>query len=181
MADDGELLRRAARGDGAAFALLVERHGRYLFGVAHALLGRDDADAEDVVQETLTAAVTGSFRGESSVRTWLVKILVRQAAMRRRADRRRAKRVVAEGDLSDARLPDPPVTGVAGAATEARIDLTAMLATLSEEHRTVLVLRELEGLSYREVADALDVPVGTVESRLYRAREALRSRFKGYL
>ncbi len=84
MPDDAELLRRIERGDRAAFDALVARHARYLHGVAHALVG-NSADAEDLVQETLIAVLNGKFRGESSVRTWMVRILVKRAGMLRRS------------------------------------------------------------------------------------------------
>jgi RNA polymerase sigma-70 factor (ECF subfamily) len=85
------------------------------------------------------------------------------------------------------RSHDRPMESASDAAAndtggaEAKLDLTTMLATLSVEHRAVIVLRELEGMSYEEMAAALGVPRGTVESRLHRAREELRRKFKGYM
>jgi RNA polymerase sigma-70 factor (ECF subfamily) len=176
-ADETELLRRAARGDASAAGALLERHGRYLYGVAHALT-RNAADAEDVVQDTLVAALGGNFRGESSLRTWLVKILVRRAAMLRRSTKRREQRVtLADPDAPPAVDAKSPGAG----SVEAKLDLSTMLACLSDDHREVILLRELEGLSYEEMSEVLDVPFGTVESRLYRAREELRRRFPGYM
>jgi RNA polymerase sigma-70 factor (ECF subfamily) len=172
--DDTELLKQIGRGDPAASRALLERHGRYLFGVAHALTG-NAADAEDLVQETLVGALGGTFRGESSVRTWLVRILTNQAGMLRRRPFKRAAHV----GLDETPSPAAPATGNAG--VEAKLDLSTMLSALSVEHRQVIVLRELEGLSYEEIAEALHVPRGTVESRLHRAREDLRKKFKGYL
>jgi RNA polymerase sigma-70 factor (ECF subfamily) len=169
-----ELLRRIEAGDQDAFRALVDRHGRYLYGVAHALLG-NSADAEDVVQETFVAVIKGRFRAESSLRTWLVRILVNRAAMFRRSWFRKAGRE---------RSIDPESSVAASGssqAAEAKLDLTTMLATLSVEHRAVIVLRELEGMTYEEMAAALGVPRGTVESRLHRAREELKRKFKGYL
>ncbi len=173
VADDTELVRKAGRGDEAAFRTLVDREARYLYGVAHALTG-NAADAEDVVQETFVAAVGSRFRGEASVRTWLVKILVRRAAMLHRKRQRSPELLDSEkaGRLSDE---------MAMAGSEARLDLSTMLASLSPEHRAVIVLREVQGLKYDEIAAVLGVPQGTVESRLHRAREELRRRFKGYL
>ena len=86
MPDDTELLAQIGRGDQAAFRTLLDRHARYLFGVAHAMSG-SEADAEDIVQETLIGALnsSGRFRGESSVRTWLVRILVNRVRMWRRS------------------------------------------------------------------------------------------------
>jgi RNA polymerase sigma-70 factor (ECF subfamily) len=172
VADDAELLR-LGRNDPAAFRALIERHAQYLHGVAHALTG-NAADAEDLVQETLLGAISGSFRGESSVRTWLVRILVNRAAMLRRTRKRKPAQELGETPVQSAKPQ-------AANAVDAKIDLTAMLEELSDEHRQVIVLRELEGLSYQEIAAALGVPRGTVESRLHRAREELRRRFKGYL
>lgn len=171
MDDDSELLK-LGRSDPQAFRALVERQSQYLYGVAHALTS-NDADAEDLVQETFLGAVKGTFRGESSVRTWLVRILVNRAAMLRRTRKRKP-----ESQFDDAKTQ--ATDGSASGSSDARMDLSAMLAHLSFEHRQVIVLRELEGLSYEEMARALGVPRGTVESRLHRAREELRRRFTGY-
>jgi RNA polymerase sigma-70 factor, ECF subfamily len=174
--DDAELLNQIGRGDPAACRTLLERHGRYLFGVAHALTG-NAADAEDLVQETLVGALGGTFRGESSLRTWLVRILTNQAGMLRRRPWRRATHV----GLDETPSPASPPSHGGPSGVEAKLDLSTMLAALTVEHRQVLVLRELEGMSYEEIAAALHVPRGTVESRLFRAREELRKKFKGYL
>ena len=170
MNDDAELLRRG-RSDPAAFRALVDAHAQYLYGVAHALT-RNNADAEDLVQETLLGAIRGTFRGESSVRTWLVRILVNRAAMLRRTRKRKPAQELS-GDVAGSATPQ-------AAGVDAKLDLTAMLAELSEDHREVLILRELEGLSYEEIAEVLGVPRGTVESRLHRARQELRRKFHGY-
>ncbi len=177
MIDDAELLKQIGRGDPAACRALLDRHGRYLFGVAHALTG-NAPDAEDLVQETLVGALGGRFRGESSVRTWLVRILTNQAGMLRRRSHSRAGHVGLDETPSPA-SPDTTDAGPGGA--DAKLDLSTMLAALTLEHRQVLVLREMEGLTYEEIAAALHVPRGTVESRLFRAREELRKKFKGYL
>src|SRR6266542_2183978 len=85
---DGQLMQQISAGDEGAFATLIERHSEYLFGIAHSL-SANAADAEDLVQETFAAVLKSRFRGEASVRTWLVSILVRQAAMLRRSFWRR--------------------------------------------------------------------------------------------
>lgn len=178
MPDDVELLRQVRRGSDAAFRMLLERHGRYLYGIAHALV-RNAADADDLVQETFVGALKTGFRGEASLRTWLVRILVRRAAMLYRSRRRRpAAESLGIGPDDDPTREVPTHPDSPG--TEARLDLSTMLQGLSPEHRAVIVLRELEGLTYDEIAATLGIPRGTVESRLYRAREALRRRFRGY-
>jgi RNA polymerase sigma-70 factor (ECF subfamily) len=175
--DDAELLRQIGHGDEAAFRELVNRQSRYLYGIAYSMSG-NAADAEDLVQETFVAVLNSKFRGESAVRTWLVQILVRRAAMLRRSRKRRSTWVQRDAATDNAAVA-PRTSGTAGA--EAKLDLAVMLERLSPEHRQVIVLREIEGLSYEEMADALGVPRGTVESRLHRARADLRERFKGYL
>jgi RNA polymerase sigma-70 factor, ECF subfamily len=170
---DVELLRRIAHGAQDAFRELVDRHSRYLYGIAYSLTGHS-TDAEDVVQETFVAVINSKFRGESAVRTWLVQILIRRAAMLRRSRRRSTTSLEGSNDASAV-----PARGSGG--SDAKLDLAVMLQALSVEHRQVIVLRELEGMSYDEMAIALGVPRGTVESRLHRARNELRERFKGYL
>ena len=148
--DDREpdLIRRAARGEPDALHELTDAHARHLFNVAYALTGRVP-DAEDLVQETLVVAI-GSlkrFAGRSSFRTWLVGILARQAAYARRRSRRGSPRSV------DGVAEPETMSGEAGA--DAKMDVASALAGLSDEHREVLVLRELEGMSYEEIAEAL--------------------------
>jgi RNA polymerase sigma-70 factor, ECF subfamily len=179
VCDDLELVRLIGCGDEAAFRLLVDREARYLYGVAHALAGNAE-DAEDLVQETFASVLNGRFRGEASVRTWLVGILVRRAAMLRRSHRRRHGHRPLDAGTAEAAAAEM-ATSSETAGTEARLDLSVMLQSLSAEHRAVIVLRELQGLTYEEIAATLRVPMGTVESRLHRAREELRRRFWGYL
>lgn len=165
--DDVQILHRAVRGDERAFAQVVDRHGPYLFGIARTLL-TNTADAEDAVQETLAAMLGGSYRGDASPRTWLVSILVRQAALIRRKQARWKQ---------ETRQPLPEPAGSFQQAVDARADLAVMLEKLSEEHRQVLILRELQQMSYDQIARVLHVPRGTVESRLHRAREQLKALF----
>jgi len=175
---DAELVRDARDGDVQAFHELVERHADGLYALACSLVG-DVHLAHDVVQETFLGAFRGlgSFAGRAAVKTWLVSILVRQAARQReRGHRWRPGGTVsldaAEHGTEHQSLAVPDAT----AGTDARLDLMAVLEGLPDEYRQVIVLRELEGLAYQEIADLLGLPRGTVESRLFRARAALREK-----
>ena len=172
---DTDLLRSAAQGDGAAFHRLVDRHAAGLYRVARSL-SASEHDAEDVLQETFLAAHRGAagFDGRASVKTWLQRILMRQAA--RAWNRERRSRAALPLDTAD-----PPVHAGGGAVrVDQRIDLAAVLETLPPDHRQVLVLREVEQLSYAEIARVLNVPIGTVDSRLHRARREMRQRLEEY-
>jgi len=177
---DAELLRRAQRGDDEAFHQLVDRHAGGLFKLAFALVG-NAADAEDVMQETFLGALKTirGFERRSSVKTWLCRILSKRAARCHRARRRHAA-VPMENDTEPSATSETKGVPTSD-AVDARLDMTEMIGALSAEHREVVVLRELEGMSYAEIAEVLNVPIGTVESRLYRARQELRSRLEGYL
>jgi RNA polymerase sigma-70 factor, ECF subfamily len=169
---DLELVERARQGEAAAFHELIDRHARPLFALAYSLCP-SAADAEDVVQETWVGAFRGlrQFEARSSVKTWLVRILVRQAALqRRKAGRRQLSPLDAAEDV-----PAPQ------ASAEARMDVSAAIRALNPEHREVILLREIQGLAYGEMAEVLEVPRGTVESRLFRARRELQDRLKAYL
>jgi len=171
---DTELVNQARRGDGRAFHALVDRHAAALYALAAMLVG-NAADADDVVQETYAGAFRGlaGFRHEASVKTWLTQILVRQAGRFRRD---RAKRPVASLEGRD-----EPSPGNAQGRSDVRMDFQRALTLLGDEHREVIVLRELQGLSYQEIADVLGVPAGTVESRLFRARRQMQELLKDYL
>ena len=171
MLDDDELAAQAAQGNLDAFGSLFTRYARDVYRLALSL-GHRRADAEDLMQDTFVAALEGvsRFEGRSSVRTWLGAILIRQASRHRRYHRLRATEV----------LDETAATAGTGVRDERRLDVQAMLDSLSAEHRTVLVLRELQGMSYDEIAEALRIPRGTVESRIFRARNVLRERFQEY-
>jgi RNA polymerase sigma-70 factor (ECF subfamily) len=179
---DLEILRRAQRGDDAAFEELVNRYGQKLYGLAFFLTGQA-SDAEDVVQETFLGAYEGlgAFEGRSSVKTWLSRILVNQAARHHRSLRVRTaaqplRLTAASQELLNGAAAASPAT-----ASEIRLDVLTVIQRLRPEHREVVVLRELEGMSYHEIADVLNVPEGTVESRLFRARQELKEHLKDYL
>jgi RNA polymerase sigma-70 factor (ECF subfamily) len=142
-------------------------------------------DAEDLVQETFLAASRGlaTFEHRSSVQTWLRRILLNHVSKLYRS--RKLRRHLSLDDANSAAV-DPGnqpglQTGSPAGAVEGKLDVEAMLDTLSPEHREVIVLREIEGLAYEEIAALLKVPRGTVESRLHRARQQLKDKFAGYL
>ncbi|MGH7179659.1 MAG: RNA polymerase sigma factor [Tepidisphaeraceae bacterium] len=174
--DDGELVRRARGGDAAAFHELVNRHAQPLFGLAYTLLGNAH-DAEDVVQETFAGAFRSlrTFEHRSSVRTWLSRILVNQAALHRR----RQGPIRMKSLEHSTAIPIEP--GSASAGVDAKLDLIAALQKLTDEHRAVIVLREIERMSYDEMAQVLNVPRGTVESRLHRARAELKELLRSWV
>jgi RNA polymerase sigma-70 factor (ECF subfamily) len=150
---------------------LLDRYGDKLYSQAFHYLGRrpeNRTDAEDLVQETIIGAFKSAkrFEGRSSLSTWLSRILANQVAAFIRSRKVRRADTLPEG-ISDHRV-DP----------DAEMDVRQMLEALSDEHRQVIVLRELEGRTYDEIAEILSVPRGTVESRLHRARQALRDRFR---
>lgn len=164
-----EFLRRLRRQEQAAFHELVDRFSQQLYRVAYSMVG-NAADAEDVVQETFAGAFAGisKFRGEASLKTWLMQILVRQSA---RVQRSRGRRLTIGIEKAEQASHDPTP------AVDSRIDVIEMLQKLSPEHREVIVLRELQGMGYEEMADTLKIPRGTVESRLHRARQELKAKF----
>jgi RNA polymerase sigma-70 factor (ECF subfamily) len=179
--NDTELVTAAAGGDASAFHELVDRHSAHLYRLA-CMLSRTPADAEDIVQETFVGAFSGiaKFNGRASVKTWLSRILTRQAARAWHKSRRsRNSASLDEGGgmpMNDAGLS---VSSTA-TAVDRKIDIAAELQRLSDEHREILVLREMQGLSYGEIAQTLGIPQGTVESRLHRARAEMRRRLQGY-
>ena len=187
-ASDSDIVRRVRAGESAAFEEVVARYGDDLFGIACSMVG-NAADAEDVVQQALLGAYRriGSFEGRSTLKTWLVSILMNQASKALRSRRvRRALSLDATGadgtaDAGAAAAASAAVsTASTTTSTDTRLDLVGMLASLSPDHREVIVLRELQRLSYDEIAAALKIPRGTVESRIFRARRDLRERFAEY-
>lgn len=177
---DQDLVRSAVAGDEAAFHALVDRHAPVLFRSALGL-SRNRADAEDLLQDTLIAAHRGlkQFAGRSSVRTWLQTILTRKAfkALHRSRHQRSALSIDAENTPKQVTQDSAMLMRAESENINQRMDVMQVLQSLSDPHREVLVLREIQGLSYEEIAAQLQVPRGTVESRLYRARAEFRERF----
>jgi len=179
---DEKLLAAAREGDEAAFHELIDRHAEGLFRLAFRLVG-DTMDAEDVVQEALMGAFEhlGRFEGRSTIKTWLTRILLRQAA---RCHRRRARHRAVSFEQASATAGDGlgvPAGESPSDDANRRLDVHRALQRISPDHREAVVLREFEGMSYAEMAEVLGVPQGTVESRLHRARQALRELLQGYL
>ncbi len=181
---EGALIERCRTGDEAACAELVQLHQRMVFNLAYHLLGNQE-EARDLSQEVFLRVfrTLGSFRGESALRTWVYRIVVNQARNRRRGwlRRHRADQVSLDEPLQEVRdlrcggrLPD----GVL-ASKEAAARLWQALERLPFDQRTAMILREVDGLRYEEIAFSLGVAVGTVKSRLTRARQALRAELLG--
>lgn len=184
---DLELVKRAQRGERGAFDLLVLRYQHKVVKLVARLL-RDPTEAEDVSQEAFVKAyrALGSFRGDSAFYTWLYRIAVNTA--RNSIASRQRRPLDYEADLSEneqsavesrMRHTDTPEANVL--SEEIRRTVNEAVEELPEDLRTAIILREVEGLSYEEIAAAMDCPVGTVRSRIFRAREAIDRNLKPLL
>ena len=170
---DDELVRRTRAGDLDAFAALVDRHGAVVRRVAARIVGDDDAD--DVTQDAFLRAFhrLEQFRGDAPFRSWLLRVTHNTAL--NTLERRRP--VLLEDD--DGEEPEwadraPGRTPAESLEVKERRErLAGKLRLLQPSHRAVLVLRDLEGLSYEEIADITDAPLGSVKGRLHRARREL--------
>ena len=182
---DQQLVERAQRGDKQAFGLLVAKYQRKLSRLLSRFI-RDPAEVEDVAQESFIKAYRAlpSFRGDSAFYTWLYRIGINTAknylvAMGRRAptttefDSEEAESFEDGDQLRDINTPESMLMSKQIAAT-----VNETMADLPEELRTAITLREIEGLSYEEIAGIMNCPIGTVRSRIFRAREAIAARLR---
>ena len=173
MDSDQSLVQQSASGRREAFDELVVRYRRRVYNLVRALTG-GDSDAEDLVQDVFIRAyrAIGSFRGDSAFRSWLYRIAINVAHTHIHRRRVRDTVLVAPAD-------GEPVEGTAaGEDVEEtlvkRQIIDRALAALPEELRVLVVLRDVQGLKYEEIAEVVKTPRGTVESRLFRARQRLR-------
>ncbi|UCH17207.1 MAG: RNA polymerase sigma factor RpoE [Burkholderiales bacterium] len=188
---DAPLIDRAKRGDQRAFEMLVVKYQRRI----ERLIGRMVRDADlvaDIAQETFIRAYRAlpQFRGESAFYTWLYRIavntakktlveakrdpIVTESALGARGDEDETSRV--EHELSHSETPEAVLASKEIAAT-----VNAAIEALSEDLRQAITLREIEGLSYEEIAEVMRCPIGTVRSRIFRAREAIAERLRPLL
>ncbi|MBI3323897.1 MAG: sigma-70 family RNA polymerase sigma factor [Candidatus Omnitrophica bacterium] len=190
-ADDLALVRRCQAGQSEAFDQLVVRHQQQAFAVAIRLLGDRD-EATDVAQDAFIRAYRGigRFRGEAKFSTWLLAIVINLCRNRRRWWARRRQVIggsldepveTEEGSLPHQVADDAPDPSAQAVTREQSRFVMQALQALDEEARTVIVLRDLEGLSYEEIAGVLKCRIGTVKSRLSRARFRLRGLLDGRL
>jgi RNA polymerase sigma-70 factor, ECF subfamily len=188
MGPDGsdlELVRRVQRGERGAYDLLVLKYQHKVVKLVMRYL-RDPADAEDVAQEAFIKAYRAlpQFRGDSAFYTWLYRIAINTAKNALAARDRNPVSYELDAHNSDdgsdmvSRLRDPETPEGLALTEEIRDTVNRAIETLPEDLRTAIVLRELEGLSYEEIAASMDCPVGTVRSRIFRAREAIDKRLR---
>ncbi len=169
--DEATLVRSSRKGDREAFGQLVSRYQGPVYRVVRGILA-DPAESEDVAQEVFLKAYASlaKFRGDSGFFTWLYRIAVNEALRRRK----RRSITLAE-ELPEIEAPPREVPDEEGPTLAT---LERLLGRLSDEFRAIVVLRDIERMSYRDIAETLEVPIGTVESRLFRARQELRELWK---
>jgi RNA polymerase sigma-70 factor, ECF subfamily len=189
--DDLTLVQRTQQGDRGAFRILFDRYHRRVFAVALGVV-KNPQDAHDVVQEAFVKVHRhlGNFQGASSFYTWLYRITMNLSIdhIRRKKSARQVDFDEAVGRGEDADDPGHVLPAIANAdpgKTHSRKELAEKiqqaLATLPEIHRQVILLRELEGLSYEEIAAVMKVPKGTIMSRLFHARRKMQGALAEYV
>ena len=185
---DSLLVARAQQGDKQAFNLLVEKYQRKLTRLLSRFI-RDQAEVEDVTQEAFIKAYRAlpAFRGDSAFYTWLYRIGINTAknylmAMGRRAPTStEVEAEEAEGFEEGEQLRDINTPESVLLSNEIAETVNSTIEQLPEELRTAIQMREIEGMSYEDIAKAMDCPIGTVRSRIFRAREAIAERLRPLL
>ena len=185
---DRQLVTRAQGGDKQAFSLLVEKYQRKLARLLSRFI-RDPAEVEDVTQEAFIKAYRArpAFRGDSAFYTWLYRIGINTAknylmAMGRRAPTStEIEAEEAEGFEEGDQLRDINTPESVLLSNEIAETVNATIEQLPEELRTAIQMREIEGMSYEDIAKAMDCPIGTVRSRIFRAREAIAEQLRPLL
>lgn len=169
---DEELIRRFRAGDASAFTALVERHQRRVYALCLRVLGDPDS-ASDVAQDTFLTVLRklDGFRGEAAFTTWLHRVTMNACYDELRRARRRPMLHVAPDEGAEPE-PGQPIEDHAD-EVGSTIDAAAALASIAEEFRIAVVLADVQDLPYERIAAILDVPVGTVKSRVHRGRVAL--------
>ena len=182
--EDMELVARSKSGDVAAFTALVSRYEGRIYNLAYRLVGSAD-DAADVSQEVFLAAFEsiGRFRGESAFYTWLYRIAVNKALAHRRVRDSRPEVSPAGRESSPLDLAvdpaDPPEDIMDRRERDAAVQ--AAIQGLPPDYRAVVVLKDIEGFEYEEIAEIAGIAIGTVKSRLHRARLLLRHALKAFV
>jgi RNA polymerase sigma-70 factor (ECF subfamily) len=185
---DRQLVARAQRGDKQAFSLLVEKYQRKLARLLSRFI-RDPAEVEDVTQEAFIKAYRAlpAFRGDSAFYTWLYRIGINTAKNYLMAIGRRAPTSTeveaeeAEGFEEGEQLRDINTPESVLLSKEIAETVNATIEKLPEELRKAIQMREIEGMSYEDIAQAMDCPIGTVRSRIFRAREAIAEQLRPLL
>ncbi len=182
--NDEHIVERALTGDPEAFGEIVRRWERRIFALAYGMLGRED-DARDATQETFLAAFRNlrGFRGEAKVSSWLHRIAVNQCITRQRRAKVRNEAALDDEQEKDAANFSAPLSYSPARAVESRQTTQAVrraVNSLPVELRQVVVMKEFEELTFREIADALDLPLSTVKSRLYTALQQLQMRLQKF-
>ncbi len=185
---DQQLVERAQKGDKRAFGLLVEKYQRKLARLLSRFV-RDSAEVEDVTQEAFIKAYRAlpNFRGDSAFYTWLYRIGIntaknhlmaagRKAPTSTSVDSEEAEGLAEGGQLRDINTPESLLL-----SREIGDTVNAAMLALPEDLRTAIQLREMEGMSYEDIAQIMNCPIGTVRSRIFRAREAIAERLKPLL
>lgn len=185
---DWQLVTRVQRGDKQAYELLVSKYQRRISRLLSRII-RDPSDVEDVAQEAFIKAYRAlpSFRGESAFYTWLYRIAINTAKNhfaaqgRRAATRGSAELEDAENSADGLALRDVATPDAVLLSKQVGEAVNRAIERLPEDLRTAIVLRELEGMSYDEIANSMNCPVGTVRSRIFRAREAIAAELRPLL
>ena len=181
---DEQIVERALTGDAEAFGEIVQRWERRIFALAFGMLGREE-DARDATQETFLAAFRNlrAFRGEAKVSSWLHRIAVNQCITRQRRAKVRKESGLEEEEEKHAASFSAPFQYSPAHVVEGRERAAAVrraVNSLPLDLRQVIVMKEFEELTFREMADALDIPLSTVKSRLYTALRQLQLRLQKY-